>query len=152
MSTRFQQLRVYGRTLARIARHLAFVIPAERRSPPESAGRGAFGNSIGEPTTDHAARYYKFESISLQRRVRNEPLSGQPPIEGTALAIRCRAGLCPAMFLWVVLWLLARLSFWVSPPEWRLASVSGPTPSGFRRGAVRCGSCGARRMVDMPTW
>src|SRR5580692_1940782 len=53
----------------RIARHLAFVIPAECRSPPESAGRGAFGNSIGEPTTDHAARYYKFESISLQRRV-----------------------------------------------------------------------------------
>jgi hypothetical protein len=34
-------------------------------SPPESTGRGAFGNSIGEPTTDHAARYYKFESISL---------------------------------------------------------------------------------------
>jgi len=25
------------------------------------------GNGIGEPTTDHAARYYKFESISLQR-------------------------------------------------------------------------------------
>jgi hypothetical protein len=24
---------------------------------------------IGEPTTDHAARYYKFESISLQQTV-----------------------------------------------------------------------------------
>jgi hypothetical protein len=46
-----------------ITRHLAFVITAaERRSPPESSGRGAFGNSIGEPTTDHAAWYYKFES------------------------------------------------------------------------------------------
>jgi hypothetical protein len=57
--------------LARITRHLAFVIPAaaERRSPPESAGRGAFGDTIGEPTTDHAARYYKFESGLLQRRV-----------------------------------------------------------------------------------
>jgi hypothetical protein len=27
----------------------------ERRSRPESAGRGAFGNTIGEPTADHAA-------------------------------------------------------------------------------------------------
>ena len=54
----------------RITRHLPFVIPAaaERRSPPEFAGRGAFGNIIGEPTTDHAARYYKFESGLLQRR------------------------------------------------------------------------------------
>src|SRR5215472_7977348 len=59
------------RSAPRITRHLAFVIPAasERRSPPDAAGRGAFGNIIGEPTTDHAARYYKFESISLQRRV-----------------------------------------------------------------------------------
>src|SRR6516225_204521 len=32
------------------------------------AGR-AFGNIIGEPTTDHAARHYKFESISLQQTV-----------------------------------------------------------------------------------
>ena len=47
--------------------------PAERRSPPESAGRGAFGNIMGEPTTDHAARYYKFESGLLQRRVHREP-------------------------------------------------------------------------------
>jgi hypothetical protein len=30
------------------------------------------GNSIGEPITDHAARYYKFESGFLQRRVRSE--------------------------------------------------------------------------------
>src|SRR5262244_2681339 len=66
------------RIAPRITRHLAFVIPAaaERRSPPDAAGRGAFGNIIGEPTTDHAAPYYKFESISLQRRVRCEPVSG----------------------------------------------------------------------------
>src|SRR5215831_5388024 len=65
------------RSAPRITRHLAFVIPAaaERRSPPDAAGRGAFGNIIGEPTTDHAARYYKFESISLQRRVRELPIS-----------------------------------------------------------------------------
>src|SRR5215813_11223677 len=65
------------RSAPRITRHLAFVIPAaaERRSPPDAAGRGAFGHIIGEPTTDHAARYYKFESISLQRRVRCEPVS-----------------------------------------------------------------------------
>src|SRR5215475_10937212 len=60
------------RSAPRITRHLAFVIPAaaERRSPPDAAGRGAFGHIIGEPTTDHAARYYKFESISLQQTVR----------------------------------------------------------------------------------
>src|SRR5215831_15720411 len=42
------------RSAPRITRHLAFVIPAaaERRSPPDAAGRGAFGNIIGEPTTD----------------------------------------------------------------------------------------------------
>ena len=38
-------------------------------------GHAAFGNPIGEPITDHAARYYKFESISLQRRVRCKPVS-----------------------------------------------------------------------------
>src|SRR5215469_18371205 len=55
----------------RITRHLAFVIPAaaERRILPESAGRGAFGNTVGEPATEHAARYYKLESTSLQRGV-----------------------------------------------------------------------------------
>ena len=86
--------------LARITRHLPFVIPAaaERRSHPESAGRGAFGNSIGEPTTDHAARYYKFESGFLQRRVSYEPdflltgLATDPadPYRPAAAATNCR--------------------------------------------------------------
>src|SRR5215813_3588954 len=58
------------RSAPRIMRHLAFVIPAaaERRSPPDAAGRGAFGHIIGEPTTDHAARYYKFESANHRFR------------------------------------------------------------------------------------
>jgi len=67
----------------KITRHLAFVIPAaaERRSPREAARRGAFGNIIGEPATDHAARYYKFESAFLQRRV-------QRPIGSAAISER----------------------------------------------------------------
>src|SRR5215510_3411855 len=80
------------RSAPRITRHLAFVIPAaaERRSPPDAAGRGAFGHIIGEPTTDHAARCYKFESISLQGRVcelsvTERELAPRSPPSGTAV-------------------------------------------------------------------